>query len=90
MIRLTKETNPSADQVLNLLPRDDVRIALQDRSKTAAATNKENGENRSGNNTEAMEEDGKPEACLDKEKVEKGASPTNIVYDQEANNEVEK
>ncbi|EFX65750.1 hypothetical protein DAPPUDRAFT_117019 [Daphnia pulex] len=90
LIQLTKGTNPSADQVLNLLPRDDVRIALQDRSKTAAATNKENGENGSENKTEAMEEDGKSEVFLDKEKVEKGASPSNIVYDQEANNEMEK
>jgi hypothetical protein len=77
--------NPSADQVLNLLPENDVRIALQDRSKTAAASNKENGEYRS--ETEAMEEDGKSEGCLDEEKVEKGASSSYVVYDQEANNE---
>jgi hypothetical protein len=77
--------NPSADQVLTLLPPDDVKIALQDRSKTAAASNKENGEYRS--ETEAMEEDGKSEGCLDEEKVEKGASSSYVVYDQEANNE---
>jgi hypothetical protein len=81
--------NPSADQVLTLLPPDDVKIALQDRSKTAAASNKENGENRSANKTEAMEEDSESEECLDEEKVEKGASPSNVVYDQEANNEMD-
>ena len=90
LIRLTKEMNPLADNVLKLLPREDVRIALLDRqsNRTTGSTNKENGENRSKENT-AMEEDGKPGVCLDKGTVEKGISP-NIVYDQKAKNEMEK
>lgn len=36
LIRLTKEINPVADSILELLPKEDVRLALQDRPRCKA------------------------------------------------------
>lgn len=97
LIRLTKEMNPSADSVLNSLPKEDVKIALQDRQRsqtlpTLSTANNQDGAMQRADAvaTEAMMEDGKASVVSQVKNTAKTAVRGEFMGDQEKNNGFEK
>ncbi|KAI9565273.1 hypothetical protein GHT06_009058 [Daphnia sinensis] len=99
LIRLTKEMNLMADSVLDLLPKEDVRIALQDRQRCRAlpassATNNHGGEIQKADTVaeeeEAMEEDGKSDMVPQNKNGADKRIESELAGDQTRNSKIEK
>ncbi|XP_057373751.1 sentrin-specific protease 6-like [Daphnia carinata] len=88
LIRLTKEMNPTADSVLDLIPKEDVKIALQDRQHSLpalSATNNHGSEIQKAGTVaeEAMEEDGKSNVAPHNKNAAEKRAESELVGDQE-------
>lgn len=97
LIRLTKEMNPMADSVLDLLPKEDVKIALQDRQHCRALPALSVTNNRAGEIQKAatvaemaMAEDGKSNVAPQNKNAAENGAESEFVGDQERNSEIEK
>ncbi len=95
LIRLTKETNQLAESVLDLLPKEDVRVALQDRRRSllvspATVTCEKNNETQKTDTTlsVAMTNEEKPNGHIGKNGID-GMDSVDYVLDQEANIEID-
>lgn len=89
--------NPMADSVLDLLPKEDVKIALQDRQHCRAlpalsVTNNRAGEIQKAATVaeEAMAEDGKSNVAPQNKNAAENGAESEFVGDQERNSEIEK